>query len=339
MADEEHFSLCWNNFNANLSTGFHESLCRGDLVDVTLVAEGQMVRAHRLVLSVCSPLFRDMFNVMPSNQHAYGKLPFFSLSISPFLINHFQFPPAVVLKDVTHTALQDLMTFVYCGEVNIKNEALSTFISTAESLQIKGLTDNDSPKSELTEVMPTQIMLDPSPAPVAPTVTPARTAPQRAIRQKQQITRIEKMESEDSEAEERVPVLTKRQSSAKSTAAAKRMKTTSASTPVVKRAQPIISVKPEPVLIDLPMEHLETAEETVEHEPIETEEPQESLIEEEEQYSEIKYDDTTYFTENEDNKTGMSSYQSAAEVSASDAQGESKKIFTFRLARTRFCFG
>lgn len=74
MADEEQFSLCWNNFNSNLSAGFHESLCRGDLVDVTLAAEGQLVKAHRLVLSVCSPYFRKMFTQMPANQHAFGKL-------------------------------------------------------------------------------------------------------------------------------------------------------------------------------------------------------------------------------------------------------------------------
>lgn len=73
MADEEQFSLCWNNFNSNLSAGFHESLCRGDLVDVTLAAEGQLVKAHRLVLSVCSPYFRKMFTQMPANQHAFGK--------------------------------------------------------------------------------------------------------------------------------------------------------------------------------------------------------------------------------------------------------------------------
>lgn len=73
MADEEQFSLSWNNFNSNLSAGFHESLCRGDLVDVTLAAEGQLVKAHRLVLSVCSPYFRKMFTQMPANQHAFGK--------------------------------------------------------------------------------------------------------------------------------------------------------------------------------------------------------------------------------------------------------------------------
>ncbi|EAT37397.1 AAEL010576-PB [Aedes aegypti] len=118
MADDEQFSLCWNNFNTNLSAGFHESLVRGDLVDVTLAAEGQLVKAHRLILSVCSPYFRKMFTQMPANQHAF-----------------------IFLKDVSHSALKDLIQFMYCGEVNVKQDALPAFISTAEALQIKGLTE------------------------------------------------------------------------------------------------------------------------------------------------------------------------------------------------------
>lgn len=45
------------------------------------------------------------------------------------------------MKDVSHSALKDLIQFMYCGEVNVKQDALPAFISTAEALQIKGLTD------------------------------------------------------------------------------------------------------------------------------------------------------------------------------------------------------
>lgn len=50
----------------------------------------------------------------------------------------------VFLKDVSSSALKDLIQFMYCGEVNVKQEALPAFISTAEALQIKGLTESVS---------------------------------------------------------------------------------------------------------------------------------------------------------------------------------------------------
>lgn len=48
------------------------------------------------------------------------------------------------LKDVSHAALKDLIQFMYCGKVNVKQDALPAFISTAEALQIKGLTETVS---------------------------------------------------------------------------------------------------------------------------------------------------------------------------------------------------
>ncbi|XP_045535278.1 protein tramtrack, beta isoform isoform X27 [Papilio machaon] len=122
-SSDEQFSLCWNNFHANMSAGFHGLLSRGDLVDVTLAAEGRILQAHKLVLSVCSPYFQEMFKMNP-NQH-----------------------PIVFLKDVSHSALRDLLQFMYQGEVNVKQEELASFISTAEQLQVKGLTGNQNEES------------------------------------------------------------------------------------------------------------------------------------------------------------------------------------------------
>ncbi|XP_037921338.1 modifier of mdg4-like [Hermetia illucens] len=168
------FRFCWNNFNSNLSAGFHESLCRGDLVDVTLAAEGQFVKAHRLVLSVCSPYFRRMFTQMPANQHAF-----------------------VFLKDVSHTALKDLIQFMYCGEVNVKQDALPAFISTAEALQIKGLTDSEPAPSQ-SPAKPSTPAPQPQPQTITtPTMTTATTTTSPRARTSNQRSRY-KLESEDS---------------------------------------------------------------------------------------------------------------------------------------------
>ncbi|XP_063827627.1 protein tramtrack, beta isoform-like isoform X35 [Ostrinia nubilalis] len=130
MASDEQFSLCWNNFHANMSAGFHGLLSRGDLVDVTLAAEGRLLQAHKLVLSVCSPYFQEMFKMNPT-QH-----------------------PIVFLKDVSHSALRDLLQFMYQGEVNVKQEELASFISTAEQLQVKGLTGNQNEENSSTPSKP-----------------------------------------------------------------------------------------------------------------------------------------------------------------------------------------
>lgn len=63
MAMPEQFSLRWNDFHANLSQSFHALLEGEDLVDVTLAAGGQYVHAHKLILSVCSPYFKELFKV------------------------------------------------------------------------------------------------------------------------------------------------------------------------------------------------------------------------------------------------------------------------------------
>nr|CAD7452102.1 unnamed protein product [Timema tahoe] len=119
--DAEQFSLRWNNFHSNLSSGFHALLQGEDLVDVTLAAGGNFVQAHKIVLSVCSPYFKELFKVNPCKH------------------------PIVIMKDVGHKELVSILEFMYLGEVNVRQEELSSFLKTAETLQVKGLTGDDSP--------------------------------------------------------------------------------------------------------------------------------------------------------------------------------------------------
>lgn len=124
----EQFSLRWNNFHSNLTAGFHALLQGEDLVDVTLAAAGQFVQAHKIVLSVCSPYFKELFKVNPCKH------------------------PIVILKDVGHKELVAILQFMYQGEVNVRQEELATFLKTAEMLQIKGLTGDDSPATNTPSV-------------------------------------------------------------------------------------------------------------------------------------------------------------------------------------------
>ncbi|CAH1119315.1 unnamed protein product [Phaedon cochleariae] len=117
----EQFSLCWNNFHTNLSTGFHSLLKDEDLVDVTLAAEGKFLKAHKTVLSVCSPFFKELFIVNPCKH------------------------PIVILPEVNYSALCSLLHFMYQGEVSVSQEEIPTFMRVAEMLKVKGLTDNNAP--------------------------------------------------------------------------------------------------------------------------------------------------------------------------------------------------
>nr|CAD7198736.1 unnamed protein product [Timema douglasi] len=88
-----------------------------DFVDVTLACDGQRLKAHKVVLSACSPYFKELFKSNPCKH------------------------PILFLRDVEFSHLQSLVEFMYAGEVNVAQAQLSSFLHTAESLQIRGLTE------------------------------------------------------------------------------------------------------------------------------------------------------------------------------------------------------
>lgn len=52
--------------------------------------------------------------------------------------------PIFILKDVKYQELRAMMDYMYRGEVNISQDQLTALLKAAESLQIKGLSDNRS---------------------------------------------------------------------------------------------------------------------------------------------------------------------------------------------------
>ncbi|XP_063238106.1 protein bric-a-brac 1-like isoform X2 [Bacillus rossius redtenbacheri] len=113
----QQFCLRWNNYQSNLTNVFDQLLQSESFVDVTLACDGHSVKAHKMVLSACSPYFQALFFDNPC-QH-----------------------PIVILKDIKWPELKAVVEFMYKGEINVSQEQIGPLLKVAESLKIRGLAD------------------------------------------------------------------------------------------------------------------------------------------------------------------------------------------------------
>ncbi|XP_071523317.1 uncharacterized protein [Panulirus ornatus] len=113
--DGELLSLKWNNHRTTFYHVISGLRNKETYTDVTLACEGKFYPVHKLVLSTCSEYFSDIFDRTPCKN------------------------PVVVLKDIQCQDLEFLLDYMYIGEVNVRQNELSSLIKAAECLRIKGL--------------------------------------------------------------------------------------------------------------------------------------------------------------------------------------------------------
>ena len=118
MGSAEKFCLRWNDFESNISEAFRELREDKDFFDVTLACDDDQIKAHKVILSACSPFFRT---ILKNNRHEH---------------------PLLYLKGVKYIDLVAVLNFMYHGEVNVAQEELNSFLAIAEDLKVKGLTQN-----------------------------------------------------------------------------------------------------------------------------------------------------------------------------------------------------
>jgi len=116
IMSSEKFCLRWNDFESNISVAFRELRDDKDFFDVTLACDDEQIQAHKVILSACSPFFR---NILRRNPHQH---------------------PLLYLKGVKYSDIQSVLNFMYHGEVNVAQEELNSFLAVAEELRVKGLT-------------------------------------------------------------------------------------------------------------------------------------------------------------------------------------------------------
>lgn len=104
------------NQGSALPTAFAQMYKDGSLVDVTLSCGDQQIHAHRVVLSACSPYFRNMFEKQAN----------------PF---HY---PIVNIDNIYIEDLKLVLEFMYRGEVMIPQDRLAHVLRCANSLEVDG---------------------------------------------------------------------------------------------------------------------------------------------------------------------------------------------------------
>ena len=122
----ENFKLKWNDHHS-IFFSTAESLCVDDhLTDITLSCGKEEFSAHKLVLSVCSSYFKELFTPKSNSKNRPA--------------NH---AAIIYLKDVNPRHMELLLNFMYRGEINVEEEELMELLSTAKGLQIRGLSESD----------------------------------------------------------------------------------------------------------------------------------------------------------------------------------------------------
>ena len=118
MLGNEKFCLKWNEYQENIMSGFKDLRHDKEFTDVTLACDdGQLAEAHITVLTTFSPLFKSLLNTKKLQQ------------------------PLIYMRGMKFEELSAMLDFLYCGEANVYQEQLDSFLALAKELKLQGLTE------------------------------------------------------------------------------------------------------------------------------------------------------------------------------------------------------
>ncbi|XP_064099614.1 zinc finger protein Xfin-like isoform X3 [Macrobrachium nipponense] len=115
----QQLHLRWHSHSTTF-TGMLSELHHGRAyTDVSLVCDGGIVRAHRAILSLCSPYLAVVLAACPDTD-------------APLLL------PDVPVQDMVY-----LVSFIYRGQVDVHQQHIASFLNTAKHLHVLGLEEGD----------------------------------------------------------------------------------------------------------------------------------------------------------------------------------------------------
>ena len=112
----EVFTFSRGDFNEKCQKAYKDLWLDTDLADVTMAAEdGGFLRAHKVILASCSPLFRRLLQKNP-NEHLM-----------------------LYLMGVQSAQLEQVLSFIYLGKCDLAQDQLPALMAAGKLLQVDGL--------------------------------------------------------------------------------------------------------------------------------------------------------------------------------------------------------
>ena len=122
---EEKFCLKCNDFQENTIKTFSLLRRYEEFCDVTLVSDDQkQMMAHKVVLSSSSKYFK---NILKTNKHSH---------------------PMLCLTGFTSKDIENVLDYIYQGEVQIFQKDIDKFLDIAQRLKLDGLLSSDNIKDK-----------------------------------------------------------------------------------------------------------------------------------------------------------------------------------------------
>ena len=115
----QQYNLAWHTYSEHQREMMREMMICDDFKDVTLISDDKKpIKAHRNILSVCSPLFKNIFQ-MDTNNH-----------------------PVIYLRGIKHSEIESILQFIYLGETKLSNHNLNELLLVAKNLEIEEFSKN-----------------------------------------------------------------------------------------------------------------------------------------------------------------------------------------------------
>ena len=116
----EKYTLTWQSHPDYLTEIMQEMITSENFTDVTIVTDDKKtIKAHRNILSACSPVFKNILQMDITNSH-----------------------PVIYLRGIQYSEIESILQFVYLGEAKFYEDRMNELLLVSKNLEIRELSKN-----------------------------------------------------------------------------------------------------------------------------------------------------------------------------------------------------